>query len=120
MKIFVAHSSSLDFNNKLYIPIRNSELNHTHTFLFPQEHNKQEVITKDIIKSCDLMIAEVSHPSTGAGIEMGWANAFDVPIVCIYEKGSNFSPAIKYVSREIIEYSSPEDLISKLSVLLSK
>lgn len=120
MKIFVAHSSNFDFNNKLYIPIRNSELNNLHTFLFPQENNKQEIITKDIIKSCDLVIVEISYPSTGAGIEMGWANAFNVPIICIYEKGNKFSSAINYVADEIIEYSHPQDFLSRLSVILSK
>lgn len=41
-------------------------------------------MTKDIIKTCDLMIAEVSLPATGLGIELGWAKAFKVPILCMY------------------------------------
>lgn len=71
MKIFVAHSSMFDFINKLYIPLWGSRLNTLHDIFLPQENGHEEV-TKELIKSCDLVIAEVSMPSTGAGIELGW------------------------------------------------
>jgi hypothetical protein len=113
MKIFIAHSSSYDFRNELYIPIRKSSLNNDHEIILPQEKGK-EVITKDIIKNQDLIIAEVSHASTGQGIELGWANIFDTPILCVYRKGSKPSNSLKFITDNFIEYSDPKDLVNKL------
>ena len=75
-------------------------------------------MTQDLIKNADAMIAEVSLPSTGQGIEIGWASIFKVPIICIHEKGSRYSPALMYVTETFIEYESAEDMIIKLSSAL--
>lgn len=117
MKIFVPHSKAFDFVNKLYIPLRTSHLNGEHEFFLPSENGKME-ITRDLIKSCDLVIAEVSMPSTGEGIEIGWADMFNVPIICIYEKGSKISRSLQYVAKEFIEYESPEDMLKRIESYL--
>ena len=114
MKIFVTHSSDFDFKNELYDPLRLSKLNTEHDIKLPQEQGK-ETITKDLIKEQDLIIAETSYPSTGSGIELGWADTFDVPIVSIYRKGSDSSSSVRYVTKDHIEYTNSEDLIDKLS-----
>lgn len=119
MKIFVAHASDFDFANKLYAPLRASALSTEHDITLPQEKGK-EVITKDTIKNSDVFVAEVSLPSTGAGIEMGWASAFNVPIICLYEQGSKPSGSIKYVAKETIEYTNSEDMLSKLTSALGQ
>lgn len=66
------------------------------------------------------MIAEVSLPSTGLGIELGWADTFNKPIVCIYKTGSEFSNSLKAISNTFIEYSNTDDLIDRLAKLLEK
>lgn len=119
MKIFVAHSSSFDFKTKLYAPLRASALNTEHEFLLPQEGEIEE-ITRDMIRDSDMLIAEVSVPSLGAGIEMGWADSFHHPVIAIYEKGSAPSFSIDNVVTERIEYDDPEDMISKLKTALNQ
>lgn len=114
MKIFVAHSSNFDFKNELYLPLRNSPLNNIHEFKLPQE-NVYEEITKEIIKESDLVLAEVSYPSTGQGIELGWANVFNVQIVCIYKEGSRISSSLNKLTDRFIVYKDSEDMISKLT-----
>jgi hypothetical protein len=114
MKIFVAHASNFNFQDKIYTPIRSSSLNSEFEFILPHEGGRREV-TKELIKEAGAIVVDVSRPSTGAGIEMGWANAFSVPIICIYEKGSAVSKSVAYLAKAIIEYENPEDLIRKLS-----
>lgn len=118
MKVFLAHASDFDFRNKLYTPIRASALNTEYEFILPQENGKEE-ITKETIRGAKAFIADVSRPSTGAGIEMGWADAYSVPIICIYEKGSAVSSSVDYVARARIEYDSPRNLIAQLTEALS-
>ncbi len=117
MKIFVPHSSNFDFMNELYLPLRNSLLNGLHEFILPQE-NKHEVITRELIKDCDIVLAEVSYPSTGQGIELGWASMLNVPIACIYKEGLKYSPALRYITDIFIDYKSPNDMIEKITEIL--
>lgn len=84
IKIYVAHSRSFDFKKELYEPIRKNFLNNEHTFILPHEHSEEPFNSKDYLKDeADLVIAEVSEPSTGLGIELGWADAHQVLIICI-------------------------------------
>lgn len=118
MKIVVTHSSSLDFVKKLYEPLQQSKLWQQHDFLLPQQSGMKEQITKDIIAKADMVLAEVSLPSTGQGIELGWADAAGTPIICIYASEEKFSSSIKYVAQDFLEYSNPEDMIAKLESFL--
>ncbi len=120
MKIYLAHSTHFDFKNKLYTPLRASALNSEYELLFPHETDTPPEITRDMIKGSDALVADVSVPSLGVGIEMGWADAFGVPVIGIYEKGSTVSFSVDNVLRDRIEYENPEDLITKLTVVLKK
>lgn len=117
MKIYVSHAKAFDFVNKLYTPLRSSRLNNEHDFFLPYESERQEN-TKDLIKSCDLVIAEVSVPSLGEGIELGWANMLGVPIVCISPQGSKVSKSLQYITKEFIVYENPTDMIEKIELYL--
>jgi hypothetical protein len=115
MKIFVAHSSNFDFRNELYLPLRNSELNLKHEVFLPQEKSDIGPITKDVIKNSELIIAEVSYPSTGQGIELGWADVFSVPIICIYREGAKISHSLNKLTNQFIVYKNSKDMIEKLT-----
>lgn len=117
MKIFVPHSSNFDFINELYLPIQNSDLYQKHKIILPQLKGKEE-ITKDIIKSCDLIVAEVSFPSTGQGIELGWANIFGIPIVCIYKEEHKYSSSLEHITNMFVPYKNTNDLISNLAEVI--
>lgn len=119
MRIFIAHSSHFDFRKKLYEPLRASALNLEHDIFLPQEKGSEK-ITKELIESCDVLIAEVSTPSLGAGIEMGWADAARIPIIAFQEEGSVVSLSVDNVVRERITYSGSVDFIEKLEGILSR
>lgn len=72
-----------------------------------------------MIKNCDLVIAEVSIPSTGQGIELGYASYSKTPIVCIYEKGAKVSSSLKFITDKFIEYENTEDMIEKVREFIS-
>ena len=114
MKIFVSHSNKTDYVEELYIPIRSSDLDGRHEFFLPHE-SEQSINTKEEIQSSDLLLAEVSFPATGSGIEIGWADAAHIPLVFIYKEGAKVSNSVRHLTDQIIEYSSTTDLITKLS-----
>lgn len=115
-KVYVSHASGFDFQKKLYVPLKKLtgvEL------LLPHENSKTVRSSKNIIKNCSVLIAEVSVPSHGVGVELGWANAFGVPIICIFKRGSFISPSLKILSKEFLEYDELEDILPKLSSMIA-
>lgn len=114
MKIYFGHSKDFDFKNELYKPIRESVLNSEHEILFPHETD-EFFNSKDRIKNSDLMIAEVSYPATGLGIELGWAEMLKTPVLCVYKKGYKISGSLKVVTKDFIEYKNVEDLVEKIA-----
>ena len=89
-------------------------------FFFPHDKNKELINTKDIIGSYDLVIAEVSLPTTGQGIELGRADYSNTPILFIYEKGKEISSSLKFITDEFIEYENKEDMIKQLQNYINK
>ncbi len=75
-------------------------------------------MTKDIIKHADLFIAETSYPSTGQGIELGWADSYGCPIVCIHKKGAGLSGSLQVVCKKFLEYKDVSDMMEKIVLLI--
>src|SRR3990167_1351123 len=103
MKIYIAHSKDFDYKNELYAPLRDSRLNSQHEIFLPHETD-QFINTKEIVEKSDMVIAEVSYPATGEGIELGWADSFRIPIVCLYKEGTKPSQSLKAVSETVVAY----------------
>lgn len=120
MKIYFCHSRDFDYKNDLYAPIRKSELNNRHEFIFPHESDSITLKTKNIIPTCDIVFAEVSFPATGLGIELGWADAAAVPIVCISREGAKISGSLKFITNNFIKYSNHAELIERIEEILNK
>ena len=110
MRVCVCHATKgFEYGSELYAPIRASALDAEHEFLLPHEAGAGSH-TKARIESCDLVLAEVSYPSTGTGIELGWADAAGVPVACVYREGSDPSGALKHVAKAMVAYDGPRDL----------
>lgn len=70
------------------------------------------------MESIDLLIAEISNPSTGVGIELGRAQILKIPIICIHKPNTKISESLKNLTKTFISYRSKEELLEKLSKLL--
>lgn len=114
MRIYVAHSREYDYKNELYKPLRESELNDSIEIILPHENSDELFNSKDELKNVDYIVAEVSYSSIGLGIELGWASLYNTPIILIHKTGLNISNSVKSVATEIIDYSSSNELVSKL------
>ncbi len=118
MKVFVSHSKNFNFKDELYEPIRESNLVSEHEFFFP--HDTDVIFnTKGAIQNVyEVILAEVSFPSTGQGIELGWAEDKNKKIICIYKTGSKPANSLKEISKSILEYSDSQDMINKIASAL--
>ena len=118
MKIYLSHASGYDYESELYTPLKASDIAATHKILFPHDKENIDINSKNLVQHWDLVIAEVSRPSTGQGIELGWASSSDTAILCIYRTGSKVSSSLKFITCDLIEYSDEADMLIKLSAWL--
>jgi len=109
----------MDYQTLLYDPLRTSSLNDKHNIVLPHEENQEPFNSKEFIQTCDVMIAEVSFPATGLGIELGWADIYGIPIICVYQKGAKIAGSLRMVTNHFVEYSNNEELVSGIENLLS-
>ena len=117
MRIYIAHSRQFDYINKIYQPIRNDNELKKEKIILPHEtedSNNKRVFYDNI----DLLIAEVSAPSIGLGIELGFAYDSNIPIYCLYEKGKKYSKSLEVITKNIIEYKSSEDFIKIIKSII--
>ena len=119
MKLLISHSTRYDFQKELYDPLNASLISKENEIILPHEDDVN-ISTKEIIEKCDLVVAEVSYPSTGQGIELGWANTLEVPIVCIHKEGSRPSLSLGRVANDFLSYADAKDMILKLEQYISK
>jgi nucleoside 2-deoxyribosyltransferase len=121
MKIYLAHATKMDYQNDLYQPLQESTLWSEHTWVL--SHATGTDITFDsrpVIKDCDLMIADVSVPSTGVGIEMGWAVAHEVKIMAIHKAGTVPSGAVVQVTGKVTPYQDANTLVTHIKSILNE
>ena len=81
-------------------------------------------MNQDAISRADLIIAEVTNPSTGTGIEIGWAIKTGKPVICLAKKGSNVTSmllgALKTEKIDFVWYQNEQDAMGQLKKLLEK
>ena len=114
MKIYLSHSGDTDYTNQLYAPLKASPAFTPHQVFYPHDPQNAAVNTKEALKDFDVVLAEVSYPSTGQGIEIGRAEVYGVPVVCFYKEGAKPSGSLKFVTQDFIPYSDPIDMLQKL------
>ncbi len=75
-----------------------------------------------LVKEADLIVGELSKPSTGQGMEIREAASLGRPLVVVARAGSSVSGLVKEcpVLKEIIYYDNPESLKEKLEAFLEK
>ena len=120
MKIFIAHATDFPQKAEFYKAIRESKLNSKFEFVLPQENGEQVPAPRDVILSHDMLIAEISVPSHGVGIELGWAEAAGKPVICLYKEGAKFSGALKNVSNKFLMYTSFDNMIEDMEKALQQ
>jgi hypothetical protein len=114
-KVYVSHSKDFDFKNELYKVLRESSLNPKYQFFLPHENSDELASSKEFFKNeCDVLVVEASYPKIGVGIEVGWADAFDVPLIVLIRKDFKLSASLKFIAKEIITYSSNEEMLLNL------
>jgi len=93
------------------------------TFVIKVGGTPEEIFDRDYnqIKSSDLIIAEVSEPSHGVGIEIGMSFSLGLKRILLFQKGSTVTKLAQGMPDTfIVEYEELEDLKNNLNKTLDK
>jgi len=78
----------------------------------------------DVVHNAKLIIAEVTNPSTGTGIEIGWALKLNKPLICLAHKDADVTSMVlgpvHQGKIDFIRYENEEDALMQLKTLLEK
>jgi len=119
MKFYLVHSREFDYVNEFYHPIKTCpELWGSHDIILPHDKQTQGYYSKPVIKDVDAILAEVSYPSTGMGIELGWADMMDKPILGVHRMDSRPSTSVHTVCNRLKIYGNHDELIICLIELI--
>ena len=76
----------------------------------------------DVVHNAKLIIAEVTNPSIGTGIEIGWALKLNKSIICLAHKNADVTSMVlgpvHLGQIDFIAYENEEDALEQLKILL--
>lgn len=119
LNIYISHSSKMDYINELYEPLLNSSIALNNNLILPHSKEYEKIDTKQIIMEADILVAEVSSPGTGIGLELGRAECNNVPIICFIKKGIKCNSSVSR-NFKVIEYENVSDMVEKLEGIVFK
>ncbi len=92
------------YTNKIYSPID--------TIKFKGTNEEMYARTMKLLQETDLVIAEMSSPSTGQGMELQEAVRLNIPIIIVAKKGSKISSTVLGSGKikATLFYSSKEEI----------
>ncbi len=117
MNIYISHTKNFNFQKELYHPLKQLK---GFKLILPHEKSEKSKPSKNIIKKCSALIAEISYPSHTVGVEVGWADSFNVPIIFIFKKSTKVPSSLKLVSGKFIEYDKVDNIIHNIEDTLHK
>ena len=118
------HSKIEDFL-KNYGTIISKDIRSKSIGLNGEELNNNQILQRnlDLIRSSDVLIADVSNPSLGVGYQIHFAKTLNKKIICLYQLQvkKDLSPIIdgdEYL--EILKFNNVEEIFTKLGNILYK
>ncbi len=85
----------------------------------PEIANEEIAFNFKLLDSADIVVAEVTKPSHGVGMEILYAHQKGKKIIFLKKNGSKLSHMALVHAHEIIEYNNHDELESKLLKALS-
>lgn len=114
--VYVGHARSFDYQTALYAPLQRLALEWPQMDLVLPHATDGFIDSRVLFEKgqCALFIAEVSHASTGLGMELAYASVFNVPTVCLRRNGTPVSTSIRSLNAPIFGYRDHHELAQRV------
>lgn len=106
LKVYFIHSTKIDYNNLIYLPVlRSRELSH-HRLVFSQTEDNKDKYYKDLIASADLLVVELTSPDIGFNMELKEAITSKKPILALAQKNIGYDSKYQKLLKNVIGYGN--------------
>ncbi len=119
--ISISYAGRLSLSSIVYAIEQCLLLNNIQSFVFVDQYNfaledekKMMAQAMSDIKSCDILIAEVTKKGIGIGIEVGYAKAMGKPVFYLRDAEAEHSTTVSGISDYRVIYVDENDLVAKL------
>jgi len=119
MNWFISHPSGAPYQTPIFFrALKQFDTDHADiTVHWPPRDTVVLADRLEILRSADLIIAEVSIASTGSGIELGIAYTLKKSVIAFHQGTSVISPAVSVAVTALHTYLAEEDIAKVLQTL---
>jgi hypothetical protein len=110
VRIYFSHATNSSFAAPVAEVLRAAL---KHEIIFPHQDSLAPLEIRPLFQAgvIDLVVAEVSCPSTGQGIELAWAAEANIPILCIYRNTTTPSRALEMIDARLMPYDACHEVV---------
>jgi len=111
LKIYFIHSSKIDANNILYLPVLRSEQLSHDQLIFPLSKENSGKYYKDLIDRCDVCVSLLSKDTDmGFDMELKYALAAKKPVLALANKTEGYDGKYDKMLNNIIGFTNQEEV----------
>lgn len=106
LKVYFIHSTKIDYNNLIYMPVLRSRELANHRLIFSQSEENKDKYYKDVISNADLLVVELTSPDIGFNMELKEAVVSKKPILALAQKSIGYDSKYQKLLKNVIGYSN--------------
>ncbi len=106
LKVYFIHSTKIDYNNLIYLPVLRSRELSNHRLIFPQNEENKDKYYKDLIDDADVLVVELTSPDIGFNMELKQAIITKKPILALAQKSIGYDSKYQKLLKNVIGYSN--------------
>lgn len=106
LKVYFIHSTKIDYNNLIYLPVLRSKELAKHRLIFSQNEENRNKYYKDLINDADVLVVELTSPDIGFNMELKEAIVTKKPILALAQKSIGYDAKYQKLLKNVIGYST--------------
>lgn len=110
LKVYFIHSSKINYNDLIYLPVLRSNILSKHTLIFPETSDHRDIYYKDLMDQADVFVVELTNPDIGFNMELKQAIILKKPILALAQKSIGYEEKYQKLLKDVIGYSNEVEL----------
>ena len=109
LRIYFIHSSHIDANEQIYLPVLRSEQLSHDELLFSGSNNNVNKYYKDMIDRSNVCVVDLTDSDTGLNMELKYAITAKKPILALARKDKGYDVKYDKILKNVIGYSNENE-----------
>lgn len=107
--IYFIHSSKINYNEEIYLPILRSNYLSNYKLIFPESNDNINKYYKDLINENDLLVINLTYSDTGLSLIAKDASSSGKPVLALARKDVGYDEKYQKLFKSVLAYSTEEE-----------